>query len=123
MRIRELLESKFFKDDDFVTKTEEGREINFDLIEDLVHYMNTDDNVYRRHTYPGIAKCLDITERKKKPAAKIFKSAVEEGYKSYIREFPIRELPNSIDEKTCEEVCNKLREVVCQDIANGKYKD
>jgi hypothetical protein len=79
--------------------------------------------VYRRHTYPGIAKCLEITDRKKKPAASIFKSAVEEGYRNYIKEFPIRELPDNIDEKTCKEVCEKLREVVCQDIKDGKYKD
>jgi hypothetical protein len=123
MRIRELFEGKFFKDDDFVTKTETGREINYDLAEDLVHFLNHDDHVYRRHTFPGIAKCIDISERKKKPSAKIFKSAVEEGYKKYIKEFPIRELPDQLDEKTLEEVCNKLREVVCQDIKDGKYKD
>ena len=122
MRIRELLEGKFFKDEDFVTKTEAGREINYDLIEDLIHYMNNDDNAYRRHLYPSIAKCLDITERKKKPAASIFKSAVEECYKKYSREFPIRELPDSIDEETCEEICNKLRETICKDVADGKYK-
>lgn len=122
MRIRELLEGKFFKDDDFVTKNDDGREINFDLVEDLVHYLNTDDTVYRRHTFPGIAKCIDIRERKKKPAASIFKAAVEEGYKSYIREYPIRELPQNIDEETCKEVCDKLREVVCKDIEDGKYK-
>ena len=123
MRIRELLEGKFFKDDQFVSKTEDGREINFDLVEDLVHYLNHDDNVYRRHTYPGIAKCLEITDRKKKPAAKIFKSAVEEGYKAYIREYPIRELPPNIKDDLCQEVCEKLREVVCKDIQDGKYKD
>jgi hypothetical protein len=122
MRIRELLEGKFFKDEDFVTKTDAGREINYDLIEDLIHYMNNDDNAYRRHLYPSIAKCLDITERKKKPAASIFKSAVEECYKKYSREFPIRELPDNIDEETCEEVCNKLRETICKDVADGKYK-
>lgn len=123
MRIRELLESKFFKDDDFMSKTEDGREINFDLAEDLMHYMNHDDSIYRRHTFPAIAKCVSIVKREKKPAASIFKSAVEEGYKSYLKEYPIRELPDHIDEEMCEEVCNKMREAVCKDIADGKYKD
>ena len=122
MRIGELLEGKFFKDEDFVTKSEKGREINYDLIEDLIHFMNNDDNAYRRHLYPSIARCIDIIERKKRPAVSIFKSAVEECYQKYSNEFPIRELPNRIDEKTCTEVCEKLRETVCKDIADGKYK-
>lgn len=122
MRIRELFESKYFKDEDFVTKTDAGREINYDLAEDLIHFMNNDDDVYRRHTFPSISKCLDITERKKKPAASIFKSAVEEGYKKYVREFPIRELPDSIEKDVCEDICKKMREAVCKDIADGKYK-
>lgn len=122
MRIRELLESKFFKDEDFVTKTESGREINYDLAEDLIHYLNHDDDVYRRHLYPSISKCISIIERKKKPAAVIFKSAVEEGYKKYLSTYPIQELPDSIDEEVCKDVCDKLREAVCQDVADGKYK-
>lgn len=122
MRIRELLENKFFKDEDFVTKNATGREINYDLAEDLMHFLNHDDDVYRRHLYPKIAKCIDIIERKKKPAASIFKSAVEEGYQKYVKEFPIRELPDRIDEKTCDDVCNKIRETVCKDVADGKYK-
>ena len=44
MRIRELLENKFFKDLDFVKSTEKGRELDFDLIEDLTHFMNYDDD-------------------------------------------------------------------------------
>jgi ribosomal protein S7 len=122
MRISELLEGKFFKDEDYVTKSEKGREINYDLIEDLIHFMNNDDSAYRRHLYPSIAKCIEIIERKKKPAASIFKTAVDECYQKYTKEFPIRELPNSIDKETSEEICNKLRETICKDIADGKYK-
>lgn len=122
MRICELLEGKFFKDEDFVTKTEAGREINYDLAEDLIYFMNHDDTVYRRHLYPNIAKCINISERKKRPAASIFKQAVEESYKQYVKEFPIRELPENIEEKLCNDICDKLREAICKDIAEGKYK-
>lgn len=123
MLIRELFEGKFFKDQDYVTAKEGGREINFDLVDDLIHYMQNDDNAYRRHLYPSIARCIDIREAKKKPKASIFKSAVEEGYRLYVKKFPIRELPSFIDEEVCEEVCNKIREEVCKDIDDGKYKD
>jgi hypothetical protein len=123
MRIRELLEGKNFKDLDFVTPTEDGREINFDLVEDLLHFMNHDDDVYRRHVFPSIAKCIDISKAKKTPSSKIFKSAVEESYKAYIKEFPIRELPSTIDSEICEQACSKMKEIVCKNIADGDYKD
>ena len=124
MRIRELFESNFFKSDDYVTHKESGeREINFDLAEDLMHFMNHDDSVYRRHLYPSIARCIDITSRKNKPSPNIFKSAVKEGYKKYLSEFPIGELPDDLDEETCTEICKRICEEICNDIKEGKYKD
>ena len=123
MRIRELLENKFFKDDEFVTPTENGREINFDLVDDLLHFMNHDDDVYRRHVYPSIAECLDAFAEDRETTAGIFKPAVNQSYQAYIKRFPLRELPNSIDPKTLREVCTKLHETTKQDIADGKYED
>lgn len=123
MRIRELFESNYFKDSDFVSPKEGGREINFDLVDDVIHFMNHDDNIYRRHLYPIIAKCVDMYEAKRKIKPSIFKPAIEEGYKKYIKEFPIRELPDSVDEATCKEMCKKMSEIVGQDLKQGKYKD
>ena len=123
MRIRELFERKIFKDDNFVNVSDKGREINFDVVEDLIHYMNHEDNLYRRHVFPSVAKCVDMHKKQKTPNPRIFKSAVEECYKSYVREYPIRELPESIDEKTCYAACDKLCQEVIKDIKAGKYRD
>lgn len=123
MRIRELLENKAFKDSDFVTPIEGGRELNYDLAEDLVHFMNNDDQVYRRIVYPKVAICLDSVERKKKVKPSVFRSAVEESYREYVKKFPIRELPDFIDEDVCEQVCDKMYEELRQHIKDGKYKD
>lgn len=123
MRIRELLENRHFKDLDFVSPTENGREINFDLIEDLMHFMNTDDNVYRRHVFPSIAKCVDRSKQNREFNSSVFKPAVEKSYEAYVRQYPIRELPESLDEETCVKVCKKMKEEVSKHIADGKYKD
>jgi hypothetical protein len=123
MRIRELLEGKDFDDSEFVTPSDKGRELNFDLAEDLMHFMHNDDDIYRRLLYPKIAVCLDHTEAKKSINPKIFKSAVEESYKLYIRKFPIRELPDEIDSELCEQVCDKMRDEFDEHISDGKYKD
>ena len=123
MRINELLENKHFKEDDFVQKTGEGRELNFDLAEDLIHFMNQDDDVYRRHTYPAIANCVDKLESKRDPSIGIFKPAVENSYKIYVKKFPIRELPDNLDEELCKQICEKIHEEVVQHINDGKYKE
>ena len=65
MRIYELVEGKIFKDSDFTQQTEGGREINFDLVEDLVYFMNHDDNIYRRNFYPAIIKYVDLKKENK----------------------------------------------------------
>jgi hypothetical protein len=123
MRINELLENKHFKEDDFVQKSGEGREINFDLAEDLIHFMHQDDDVYRRHTYPAIANCMDKIENKRDPKIGIFKPAVENSYKIYIKKFPIRELPDNLDEEMCKQICGKIHEEAVQHINDGKYKE
>lgn len=123
MRIQELLEGKKFDDLEFVTKENGKRSINFDLVEDLIHFMNEDDDVYRRHTYPAIANCLNKISAKRKSDTKTFELAVKESYKIYTRKYPIRELPDDIDSKMCEQVCSKIHEEVLKHISDGKYKE
>ena len=49
--------------------------------------------------------------------------AVREGYKTYVERFPIRELPESIDDKQLREVCKKMVEEFKSHHDDGKYKD
>ena len=124
MRIKDLLEGKQFNDLEWVTTTDNNkREPNFDVADDLVYFMNNDDDVYRRHTYPSIVKCVNYTKSKSKSSPSLFEKAVQESYKSYLKKFPLRELPPTIDEKLCKETCEKMHEEVCQHISDGKYKD
>lgn len=123
MRIKELLEGKKFKDLDFIKQDGEGTDINYDLIEDLAFYMHNDDDVYRKITFPKVAHCIESLKNKKELNPRIFKSAVEESYKKYIRKFPIRQLPESLDEEECLEVCKKLHDEFRKDYDDGKYKD
>lgn len=123
MRIIELLEGKHFNDADFVKRNPEGNELDYDLVEDLTFFMNNDDDTYRRHVYPSIAKCISQARGKEKTDPSIFKTAALEGYKNYLKEFPIRELPDSLDTKLCEKVCKKLHDDFKKHFTDGKYKD
>jgi hypothetical protein len=123
MRIKELLEGANFDSKDFIDKKGDQREINFDLIEDLMHFMHNDDDVYRRHLYPKLAHLLNDIKDKKPTNKNIFKPAVESSYKLYIKKFPIRELPDSLNEKMCTKICDKLHEEFKEHVSDGKYKE
>lgn len=124
MRILELFEGKGYRNlDEFVNQVgDEGkREITFDLAEDLIHFMNNDDEAYRRHLHPAVAECYDKIKGNKKTTPALFAKAIKECYNMYLKEYPIRELPQSLDEKNLKETCDKLHEEVCQHINDGKY--
>lgn len=123
MRIRELLEGKSFKDLEFVRKDGDETVLDYDLVEDLAFFLNNDDDIYRRFVYPAVHKCVESHGKKLKTSPEVFKQAAVEGYKEYIKKFPIRELPDSLEDDLCNEVCGKMHEDVYKDIGEGLYKD
>lgn len=124
MRIIELLETRNFKEDDFVKPVGDkgSRELTFDVPDDIIFYMKNDDTAYRNHLYPAIAKCMDLIKSKKETHPSLFANAVKECYNSYIKEYPIRELSGDIDTKHHKDTCIKLHDEVVKDIHDGKYK-
>jgi len=123
MRIQDLLEDRHFDDTKFVVHKNGKREIDFDLAEDLSHFMHNDDYAYRRHLYPAIARCIDSMDRNKKVEHKVFLPAVKHSFKMYVEKFPIRELPDDLEEDTLNEVCKKLHTETLKHIQDGVYKD
>lgn len=123
MRIKELLEGTRFKHDDFVEQDGDNRKLAYDLVEDLAFFMHNNDDIYRRHLYPEIVKCLKITKANGKVSPSIFANAATESYKAYIKEYPVSHLPDELDEKTCNKVCEKLHDEFKTHHEEGKYKD
>ena len=123
MRITELLEGKHFNDLDFVKHNGDKKDIDYDLVEDLAFYMNNDDDVFRNHVYPSIAKCQSNLTAKRPTSASMFKTAVMDSYKKYAEEYPIRELPIELDSKTCDAVCKKVHEDIVKRVTDGNKKD
>ena len=123
MRIRELLENANFKELDFINKSGDKTELDYDLVDDLIHYMHNDDNVYRRNVYPTLSKCIDLVKGKQPTHSKMFAEAIKEAYKQYKKEYPIRILPDELEEDTLKEACTKIHEEFKEHIRIGKYKD
>jgi len=124
MRIRELFENQGFKEEDYVEGEGSGKHsINYDLAEDLAFYMHNNDDCYRKHVYPVIAHCLHQVKNKKSTSPEAFAKAVDECYENYIKEYPIRQLPDKIDKKLKEEICTRLHDELRGHIEHGHYKD
>lgn len=123
MRISELLESNLFNELSFLKPANDGRELAFDLVDDLQFFMNDNDEVYRRLVHPVITKCSNRIEKKRNTHADMFKPAVQKSYEIYIKQFPIKELPDEIPDKLCNEICTQIHDEVCEHISSGKYKD
>jgi hypothetical protein len=121
MRITDLLENAHFKSEEFVKQTDDGTELNFDLVDDLVFFLNNDDDAYRRYLLPAVHKFIDKQNAGEDLKCTIFKTAVADGYKRYTTEYPMRELPNDIDKKTWKAACKKLFDDVSKDMEDGHY--
>jgi hypothetical protein len=120
MHIKDLLEHKL---DGYVEYKNGEAKLKFDLAEDLVYFMNHDDESYRRHLYPTIATCLHRHKKNESIRPGIFKKAATDSYQKYLQQFPIRELPEGLDDKMIRSVCEKLHEAFLEGIREEKYKD
>ena len=121
MRILDLFEDTNFDETKFIDKSEGT--IDYDLAEDLVFFMNNDDDVYRRAVYPAVSKCIEAFEQKKSCRPAIFKQAALESYRIYAEKYPIRALPENLDEELCNEVCEKMYKELQDSLSEKKLKD
>lgn len=119
MRIEELLENKTYKIDEFSPdKNKYG--LDFDLVEDMTYFMNNDDDTYRRHVYPAVIKCIKKIKSGNRVDPSIFEEAASECYKDYMKKYPIRQLPDMLDEELTFNICEKMYKEVCQHVEDGK---
>ncbi len=121
MKIVELMEG--IRLEDFIERDTNGVKINYDLVEDLIYFMNNDDDTYRRFVYPVISKCIKLTKSGDSFEPGIFKPVIVSSYEKYVDKFPIRELPSKLDDKICHETCVKMHEKITKNISNGRYRD
>lgn len=124
MRIIELLEGRGDELLNTFVKAkvgDNGSELDYDLPEDIAFFMNNHDDSYRKHTRPIIGKMIEATKANRETKPSMFVPAVHNSYMEYIKEYPIMELPDELDAKTCKEVCDILHDQVKKNISDGKY--
>lgn len=96
-------------------------ELDFDLVDDLLFYMNHDDDTYRRHTYPSIIKYKNAMDKGEETDHLLFGSAVTNAYKKYCEEFKEKRLPEQLPRNILNKVCHKLHSDEGNNINDGVH--
>jgi hypothetical protein len=116
MRINELVENI---DLDLHFNNRKQEDAGFDIAEDLLFYMQNNDNVYRRHVYPQVLKHKSAMKSGKANHS-LFSNATLEAYKAYTEEFPIKQLPASLPKDVQEKVCLELYKKCTEEFSTDK---
>jgi hypothetical protein len=100
---------------------EDKDKLPFDLADDLMFFMRNDNDFYRRHYYPHVVKCISHVKQGNNLSPAVFKPMVNHAYECYTSKFPMRELPESLEEDVCEDICTKLRTEESKHIKDDIY--
>ena len=104
-----------------IIKDEMGK-YEFDLAEDLVFFMHNNDDFYRKHFFPIIKTCKAQFESGGKFSHRVFKKVIEKAYESYKKEFPVKELDDSLEDEFTEKVALHIYETELENIKGNLYK-
>jgi len=94
---------------------------DFDLKDDLIFFMNTEPNFYRKAYYPTMCTFKEYHDKGKNINPLSFKTLVEKAYKEYKKEFPVEGLENDISKEICEEICAEIHKIELENIKQGHY--
>lgn len=103
MRIRELVENIQDKNHNGIDD-----QLEYDLADDLLFFMNNDDDTYRRHVYPVMFKAKNAHKNGIKFDRNLFSDVITKAYENYNKKFPRRELPETLPEDISSQICNSL---------------
>jgi hypothetical protein len=109
MRIDELFNADNYKIEDF------------DLKDDLIFFMNSEPEFYRKSYYPTMCTFKEYHDKGKKINPLAFKKLVEKAYLEYSKEFPVEGLEKNISKEMCEEICTELHKIELENIKSGQY--
>jgi hypothetical protein len=100
----------------------ESDEFKFDLGEDLIYFMNHNDDFYRRNLFPVLKVCKNKFDKGHGFSHRVFKPIVMKAYEAYKKEFPIKELEECLEEEKCENIARQIYETELGNMKDGKYE-
>lgn len=97
-------------------------EIDFDLQDDLIYFMNADPDFYRYQYFPLQTKFHQYCNAGKGVSPKAFKAVITKAYESYKKQFQLPTLEDTLNEDTLDEICEKLHNQELKHFQEQKQK-
>lgn len=97
-------------------------EVDFDLHDDLMFFMNNDPEFYRQDYFPFLDKFTHHCNAGRVVSPKAFSPMVIKAYKLYKNKFPIKELEEDLSDADVKDICEKLQSQQLQHYHNEKEK-
>lgn len=97
------------------------KELGYDLMDDLMFFMNNDPDFYRKRYYPSMLKFEQFCKAGKTVSPRGFESLVKEAYGLYRDKFPVEGLEPSLDSEVCEKLCRQIHEQETKNCEEGMY--
>ena len=82
---------------------------DFDLIDDLIYFINNDPEFYRTRFYPIVTKFENKIKNDKSLDHTYFSNIVKQAYSWYIDKFKLVDLPEELDPDTLDDICKKIK--------------
>lgn len=94
--------------DELFSHNDDKKELDFDLIDDLIFFIQNDHNFYRTDYYPFISKFHKYLKSGAETSPSLFKNIVLRAYNVYRSKFNVDGLDDKLTIEQIKEVCNKL---------------
>lgn len=94
--------------DELFSQNDSKKELDFDLADDLIFFMQNDHEFYRTEVFPVLSKLQKYYKLGKDTSPIMFKNLVLRAYNTYKAKFPIDELEDTLTMEQVKEICNKL---------------
>jgi len=97
-------------------------EIDYDLHDDLIYFMNADPEFYRKNYFPVQSRFQNYCDAGKDVNPLAFKKIIVKAYESYKQKFPLPQLEESLDDEQLREICEKLHNQELESFKSAQKK-
>ena len=109
--------------DELLDKKPEGKkDLGYDLMDDLMFFMNNDPDFYRKRYNPTMLKFDNYCKQGKTVSPIAFEGLCKEAYEVYRNKFQqVEGLEKSLDKEICEKMCRSIHEQETKNCDEGMY--
>jgi hypothetical protein len=104
-----------------IISSKDKDKLDFDLIEDVIYFMNNEPKFYRKEYYPFMFKFKKYIDAGKRLKPVVFKPMCEKAFKIYQNKFPQESMHLSLEDSDYKDMCGKLYEKEMSNIEEGHY--